>query len=806
MSFVEQKLKMSPQYKVQLDSPLSMPNAGGFLWNSKMMIQMNCRGYAVSQFMQPEPAKYSNGPNNEAKTFMQPEHHYYTHHPGRFFYIKDESSNELFSVPYEPVRSKLEQFSFIVTASEVLWTIKQNGLEITLVLSLTKNDVVELWQLRVKNLTDIKRNISIYPYFSIGYMSWMNQSAVFNEKLNGIIASSITPYQKVEDHFKQQNFKDKTYLIADIKPTAWCANQNSFEGEGGLHNPDAIQQVNLDNSNAVYETPLAALQYSIELNAQGEKSFKFIFGPAEHEDEIAAIKHKFFEQPSAFDTQKKLYLDYINQAKGCIDIETPDSSFNEFINHWLPRQMFYHGDVNRLSTDPQTRNYLQDAMGMCYIDPSYTRKAFITALSQQTINGEMPDGILLHPDAKLKYINQIPHADHSVWLPICLLAYLDETNDYNLLNELVGFANSGELLTVKVHIDLAMQYILNQTDERGLSFIAQGDWCDPMNMVGFKGKGVSAWLSMATAYALNTWCDICEDLKEVNQSQVNEFRYAAKAINNAINQYFWDGQWFARGITDDNVTFGINSDVEGRIFINPQSWAMLSGTADDEQINKIITQVNKQLMTPYGVMMLAPSYTKMRNDVGRITQKSPGVAENGSVYNHAAIFYAFSLYSQGQADLAFDVLIKMLPSETDETKRGQLPIFIPNYYRGAYYQLPQMAGRSSQLFNTGTVAWFYRCLIEGLCGLKGDKGDLVVQPQLPKHWPNIKVIRHFQGAVFNVEIIQSHTVLETKLVLDSIELATNKITNIAEGKQHKLIVITPYLVNENQNKKDASDD
>jgi len=796
MSLIESKLKMSPQYKMHLDSPTSMPNAGGFLWNSKMMIQMNCRGYAVSQFMQPEPAKYSNGPNNEAKTFMQPEHHYFTHHPGRFFYIKDESSNALFSVPYEPVRSQFEQFNFTVTASEICWTVVQNGLEISLILSLSKDDVIELWQLNVKNLTDQKRNISIYPYFSIGYMSWMSQSAIFDEQLNGIVASSITPYQKVEDHFKQQNYKDKTFLIADIKPTAWCANQNVFEGEGGLHDPEDIKQDKLSNSNAVYETPLAALQFSTELESAAEKSYKFLFGPAKNEEEITCIKDKYFEKKYAFEKQKQTYQEYINQAKGCIQIETPDPTLNEFVNHWLPRQMFYHGDTNRLSTDPQTRNYLQDAMGMCYIKPDYTRNAFITALSQQTINGEMPDGILLHPDAELKYINQIPHTDHSVWLPICLLAYLDETDDHSLLNELVSFADSKDLLTVKQHIDLAMQYLLSKTDSRGLSFIEQGDWCDPMNMVGHKGSGVSTWLSMATAYALNTWCDICENLPKEMHTHVKEFRLSAKAINKAINKHLWDGQWFARGITDDDTIFGVGKDLEGRIFLNPQSWGMLSGAADENQINKLITQINKQLMTPFGVMMLAPSYTKMREDIGRITQKHPGVSENGSVYNHAAVFYAFSLYTKDKSDLAFKVLRKMLPNQKDLIQRGQLPIYIPNYYRGAYYQFPEMAGRSSQLFNTGTVSWFYRCLVEGLCGLKGKNGNLVVNPQLPKHWPNIKVIRHYQGAIFNVEIIQSHSAISITLVLDGVELTGNCISNIVKGKQYNLIVVTPFSAGE----------
>ena len=109
---------------------------------------------------------------------------------------------------------------------------------------------------------------------------------------------------------------------------------------------------------------------------------------------------------------------------------TPDADLDNFVNHWLPRQMYYHGKTNRLTTDPQTRNYLQDHMGMSYIKPQIAREAFLIALSQQEASGAMPDGIILHKDAELKYINQVPHTDHCVWLPICLSTYLDETNDY----------------------------------------------------------------------------------------------------------------------------------------------------------------------------------------------------------------------------------------------------------------------------------------------------------------------------------------------------------------------------------------
>lgn len=785
---------------IVLTSPTVMPNASGFLWNSRMMINMNCRGYAVAQFMQPEPAKYSYAPNIEAKTFMQPEHAYFSHHPGRFFYIKDEDTGEIFSAPYEPVRCTLDKFNFITNQHEISWLIEHLSLEITLTLSLTVDKPVEIWSFSIKNLGNTARNISIYPYFSIGYMSWLNQSAVFDEKLGAIVATCVSAYQKLEDYPIQKNFNDKTFLLSDTKPTGWSANQKKFEGEGGLHNPSGLNNIELLKENAIYETPAAVLQYRVKLQPSENKSLNFVFGAAKTNEDILAIKKCIFgsesnnsiEQPNTSLTfHSNMYEAYVESGSSVLEIDSPDENFNHVINHWLPRQMFYHGDVNRLSTDPQTRNYLQDNMGMCFIDTAVARQSFITSLSQQSSSGVMPEGILLHPDAKLKYINQIPHADHSVWVPVCLSVYLSETNDCELLNVELPFTDTKKTVSVKHHIDLAMETLIKARDHRGLSFIEQGDWCDPMNMVGYKGKGVSAWLSLATAYALNLWADICEKYHgETNSQTVTRFRIISNEINEAVNTHLWDGDWYGRGITDDNVVFGVKKDEEGRIYLNPQSWSILSGAASNNQIDKMTNQVSQQLSTPFGVMMLAPSYTKMREDVGRLTQKHPGVSENGAVYNHAAVFYAYSLYTIGQSDDAFDVLYKMLSIDESAETRGQLPNFIPNYYRGAYYQFPEQAGKSSQLFNTGTIAWYQRCIVEGLCGLKGELGNLIVNPQLPKHWNTLKVKRYYQGAHFFLTINRAD-VNETIVHKDGNSVISNVITDIEYGASYNIDVKVP---------------
>jgi len=801
---------MSPDaagQRYQLFSATAMPQATAFLWNKSMLVQLNCRGYATAQFMQPEPAKYAHAPNLEAKTFMQPEQPYYAHHPGRFVYVKDQDSGALWSVPYEPVRKPAASFVFSAGAADICWQLElSDDLRLEWRLSLAPDAPLELWQLRVRNLGTATRRLSLYPYFPVGYMSWMNQGGRYEPALQAVVCSSVTPYQKYPDYFKQKDFKDQTFLLAERAPLAWEANQQQFEGEGGLAAPDGVSAAMLSNGCADYETPACTLQYDVVLSPGATELYRFVFGPSRDHAEIAAIRQRFFGPAvsgaaDGFTAAVQAYRAQQAAITPAIQISTPDSGLDNFVNQWLPRQVYYHGDVNRLTTDPQTRNYLQDHMGMTYLAPDVARAALLTALSQQHQSGEMPDGILLHPDAQLKYINQVPHTDQCVWLPLFLRAYLDETNDWSLLDEQVGYKETAAgTTTVREHLHRAMAWLWLKKDARGLSYIEQGDWCDPMNMVGYKGRGVSGWLSLAAAYALNTWADLCENRGETQGEieQAADYRAKAAAFNQAVNQYLWDGQWYGRGITDDDVVFGISKDPEGRIFLNPQSWALLSGAANPAQQQAMLQAVEAQLQTPYGVQMLAPAYTAMRDDVGRVTQKFPGSAENGSVYNHAAAFYLYALYQVGDsdqsiADRAFQVLRQMLPSDdkAEQRQRGQLPVFLPNYYRGSFAQYPRTAGRSSQLLNTGTVHWLYRCLIEHLFGLKGEGKGLRIAPQLPAHWSQATVTRRFRGAVIECSFSRQAGIDAQQVYLENQLLADALLPEVQSGQIYRLRVLLP---------------
>ena len=770
--------------RCELTDPVAMPRACGFLFNPGMMMQVNCRGYVTARHMQPEPARYSHPPLLEATVFMQPEQPYFAHHPGRFVYVKDERDGTLFSLPHEPVRAPAKKFVFSVGPADIRWEMDHPGLACRLEVALPPDEAVELWTFEIRNTGNSPRSLSVYPLFTIGYMSWMNQSARYEPALGGIVARSISGYQQLEQWDEVRRFKDCTFFLHDTVPEAWEAGAEAFEGEGGLHLPDGVTADRLARGEAIYEMPAAALQYRLMLEPGESRRYRFLFGPARDDSGIEALRNRYFRQ-DAFEAARVACRHYQQEGSGCLEISTPDSEMNDFVNTWLPRQVFYHGHSNRLSTDPQTRNYLQDAMGAVYVQPELTRRAILTTLSQQEDNGALPDGIRLFPGAELKYINQVPHTDHCAWLPLCLQAFLDETGDFALLEAAVESESSAGSRSVFERTDAAMNSLLDNLDDRGLSLIAQGDWCDPMNMAGHRGKGVSGWLTIATVHALKTWADICAEAGKADRAE--HWRNEARPVAGAVQKHLWEGEWFARGITDDGRTFGTRADDEGTIFLNPQGWALMAGIATAEQQESLLAAVRERLETPWGVMMLDPPFTRMHEDIGRLTQKFPGYAENASIYNHAAAFYAHGLYIAGHADAAWDTLRRMLPGpdEEDLLRRGQLPVFIPNYYRGAVRLHPATAGRSSQLFNTGSASWVYRIVIEQLFGLRGCREGLRVDPQLPSHWESASVSRKFRGATFEVNFARG----PASFTVDGKTVEDRLIRGIEPGKTYRVHIV-----------------
>jgi cellobionic acid phosphorylase len=521
---------------------------------------------------------------------------------------------------------------------------------------------------------------------------------------------------------------------------------------------------------AAYETTACIMQYRIKLKPGETKEINLLFGPANNKEEIKRMKDKYLQKGS-FDRVVSQYDHFYHENSGCIQIATKDETLNHFINYWLPRQILYHAYSLRMVTDPQTRNHIQDAMGMVYVMPEKAKQLYNIALKQQKISGEMPDGILLVEGAEFKYTNQIPHRDHSVWWTYAVSEYMEESGDYGYLEEKLGFSDSDEILSVYEHVCRGIEWLIYDRTEGGFCHIGQGDWNDPMNMVGHKGKGESIWLTQAMTYAMRIWLPFCEE--KGDGARVEKFSKIMKETNELLNTEAWDGRWYSRGVTDDGNKMGVSTDEEGQIFLNAQSFGILTGAVDRERMETIIKAVDEKLGTPFGLELLAPSYTHMREDVGRITLKHPGTAENGSVYCHANTFYTYALLEYGYGQRAYEILRSLIPGPDGEDlkKREHLPLYLPNYYRGDHN--PRTAGKASHLMNTGSLPWFYRSFIEGIFGLKGCKEGLRIEPQLPKEYDRMTLVRRFRGKILNVEYVRKENTGEIKIILNGAERADN---------------------------------
>ncbi len=769
-----------------LRDPYLAPTADAFLWNPQMMLQITCRGFAWGQTMQPDTAIYAYPPSLLAKTFMQPEPRYFAHHPGRFFYVRDDATGEFFSAPHDPVRTAPESFELRRACRNVAWTVRNNGFEVSLRVFLPADDTVELWTASVANVSDRARKVSLYPYFPAGYLSWMHMAGEYDAALQAAVCPYVTPYQKLQDYEKNKTLKETTFLASEVAPDSWELNQQQFEGEGGLNRPDALKLPRLARGDARFEPPACIFQYRRSLPPGKRFEVRLIFGPAKDRREIGRLRKEYFVQGGF---EKALYKVESRTAEhpGCIQIETPDLWFDHFVNHWLPRQVEYLGRANRLTTDPQSRNFLQDAMGTVFVDPARAREIICTCLSQQQADGRMPDGVLLLPGAELKYINTVPHADHCSWLPIAISSYVHETGDYDFLRETVPFADAAEGATVFEHVRLGLGWLLQDRSPRGLSRIWQGDWNDPMNMVGPKGIGESAMLSEALAYGLRLWAELGEMAGQGPTAR--QMAAEAETLNELINRHYWDGQWYARGYTDEGRNFGVRSDREGKIFLNSQSFALLCGAAAGRRAEVCIRAVEKHLGTEYGPMKVAPAFTRMCERVGRMTQKFPGSNVNGGVYTHAAAFYIFALYGAGRGDLAFRHLRGLLPGPEEAALRAseQLPLYMPNYYRGNQY--PRKARASSHLPHSGSANWSYRSIVERLFGLQGTPQGLLVRPQLPPDWKGARVRRVFRGATFDVVYRRAADVEGTKVMVNGKEAPGGLLSGICVGESYRVEVL-----------------
>lgn len=752
-----------------LRDPELVERGDSMLWNDRMQVLVDHRGNCDATYWQPNNSAYAQNL--------------------RAIFVRDDDSGKCFSAPSEPMRAKPQRFEFSPSQADLRWLVHRDGLEVVLRLVVPRRDPVELWTAEVRNLSAFKRRVSLVscvPFIGIKNLS---QFADFDPELGGIERSFFPYYVKVDDYEKLRAGWNRAYCLADVKPDAYECSPKAFFGKNPQQ-PAALEKHQLGNNGTHAETPLAAMQFARHLAPGASFTVNIAIGPARTRAQIRSIRRRYLAA-GGVDRALAEVQAFLAARTPCAEFRTPDSDLNHYVNHWLPHRTLFMGRTMRGQLGPCGRNAIQDAMGGVFTDPTEMRQWFIRICEQQEQSGWMPHGFIMASGVSLKPINTIPHRDIGVWLPMALHVYLAETGDFSLLKEKAQFNDGTGTATVYDHACLTLEWLLRDRTARGLSRIGEGDWNDPLNMAGHLGRGESVWLTQALIFALELWAGVAERTGDTTRS--SRYRREATHSRDAVNRHAWDGQWYIRGTTDAGRPFGSRRNREGRIFLNSQSWALISGAAKGERLEACLHSVARHLSSPSGPAKLAPAYTAWDPTIGKLTLKHAGHNENGAVYCHAAVFYAYGLYIARRPDQAFQVLRTLLPGYGGNTieRSGQLPLYIPNAYVGPADA--KNAGRSSHQGNTGTAPWYYLTVLSGLLGLRAELDGLRIDPQLPTAWSGAHATRRFRGAEFVVEITRDPAARTLSVNLDGKPMNGNLVPPQKRGSRHTLTVTVPGL-------------
>lgn len=657
----------------------------------------------------------------------------------RYFYLADRKSGEVWNPNFTPLAKEYDSYSCIhgMWKTELKSVQQQIATDIRAMVP-TAGDR-ELWSITLENQSDEIREISLYTLFGFYDHGVMGGECTYDAASQVIMKYAFPYHTLYEEKETAEKQKAYLYLFSDRKPDSVDMSKRRFFGnQGKLGIPQGIKNGTLSGIGGEAEDFCGAFAYDFSLKP-GETIEVFLEAGA------AVTKEQVLEQKRKFgrDYVEKEIADTQNVWEKLLDtfyMETPDEDLNAFGNYWLKKQITLLTRQNRGSSYCPVRNQLQDAMGYAMFQPEEAEKYLFDVMKLQQKNGFIRQwhDTTGAPPRGLCLLN---HTDGPVWLVIAVEALIRQSGEKAMLAKEIPYANR-TTGTVLEHLTKALDYLFEQVGEHGLCLMGDGDWNDPINGVGRKGKGESVWLSMALVYAIHRMLPYMEE----SRTEYKKLSDAADKMEQAINEHAWSEKWYAAGIHDDGGCIGDRND---RLFLNTQSWAILSGVADEGK-KKILKETLKELETPFGPIILFPPFKEWDARWGRISVKKSGTTENGSVYCHASMFLAYARAMEQDGDGLYKIIAETLPTNRKNPPDNnlQVPIYLPNYYYGL--RESENFGRSSQHYGTGSAAWMQMLIMEELMGVKAGVDGLRIEPLLPAEWETVSCRRKYKNAVYDI--------------------------------------------------------
>ncbi len=699
--------------------------------------------------------------------------------PGHYVYIRDNDNGDYFSISWQPVGKPLDKAEYKCRhgLSYSIYECLYDKIRASQKMSVPIDDDVELWDVVIKNTDDKPRNLSVFSFCEFSFHHIMIDNQNFQMSLYCAGSSydkGIIEYDLFYEEFGYQ------YFASNFEPDGFDCLRDKFIGLYHTEdNPVAVMNGQCSGSFEKGNNHCGSLQKNIVLQPGEEVRLIFMLGEGNRE-QGEKIKKKYSDLANV-DKEYKQLEEYWEEKLSRLQIKTPNEGMNTMINIWN----LYQSEVNIMfsrfasfievggRTGLGYRDTAQDAMTIPHSNPDKCKERIV-----QLLNGLVSEGYGLHlfspewfeekKDKKKPFksptvipgINKkdIIHgiedacSDDALWLVPSIVEYIKETGEIEFADMEINYADKGRD-TVYDHMKSILDFSAREVGKTGVCKGLRADWNDCLNL----GGGESAMVSFLHYWAINNFIELAKYLGR--QDDVQKYTEMAAKVKKVCDEQLWDGDWYIRGITKNLKKIGTKEDKEGKVHLESNAWAVLSGASDYEKGIKAMDSVHDYLATPYGIMLNAPSYTVPDDDIGFVTRVYPGLKENGSIFSHPNPWAWAAECVLGRGDRAmeyYNSLCPYLQNDTIEIRESE-PYSYCQFVVGKDHTA---FGRARHPFMTGSGGWSYFSATRYILGIRPDFETLNINPCIPSDWKEFSVTRKWRGATYNIKVLNPDSVMK----------------------------------------------
>ena len=728
--------------------------------------------------------------------------------PGHYVYLRDDESEDYWSVSWQPVGKPLDQAKYTCRhgMSYSVYECEYNGIQASQKMSVAMDDPVEIWDVRICNNSDRPRKLSVFSYleFSFHQIPMDNQNFQMSMYASGSsYADGIIEYDLFYEEFGYQ------FFTSNFTPDSYDCLRDKFIGNYHTEdNPVGVENGVLSGSSELGNNHCGSLHKKLELAPGEEVRVIFLLGEGKRENGVR-MRDKY-ANGDAVDHVYAQLKEYWDKKISRLQIQTPNEGMNTLINTWT----LYQAEVNIMfsrfasfievggRTGLGYRDTSQDSMTVPHSNPQKCKQRIV-----ELLRGLVKEGYGLHlfqpewfdPEEKGKKpfksptvvptpkLSDMIHgiedtcSDDALWLVASINEYVKETGEFSFLDEVYTYADGGEG-TVYEHMKKILDFSCRQVGEDGICKGLRADWNDCLNL----GGGESAMVSFLHYWAIGKFTELAAHKGEMED--VRKYTEMGEKVKKVCDEVLWDGDWYIRGITAKGRKIGTSQDKEGKIHLESNTWAVLSGAAPHDKGIKAMDSVYDQLFTPYGIMLNGPAYTTSDDDIGFVTRVYPGLKENASIFSHPNPWAWAAECVLGRGDRAMEFYNALCPYyQNDKIEIREAEPY--SYCQFVVGKDHTAFGRARHPFMTGTGGWAYFSATHYMLGIRPEFDSLTIDPCVPKAWDGFSVTRKWRDAQYDITVENPQHVSKgvKQLYLDGKE--TDSIPVMEPGSVHKVTVI-----------------